>query len=420
MGTVDILSLSWWLGVIDLAYCVLVRLPCVSLPKFFKDGWDDTDYALKESDAFYKRLADAKISVKPDDGSSADDKGALYPGMKDKIEWDKASKKKLSNDAISVQLGKFMSPMQHALPKGTRQCRFYYVKPTALTLDNLKANKPSHEVVVIMMPATGEAGKTERLAMANRLARDHGWSSVIITAPFYAARKPKDQKLFFINNVKDFFLQTIAIVNEASALAWYFYSEGKSNSRRICVTGFSWGAAMSSLVSITCMLAGIPGQHIACIPYVGSGTPAVLPDGLLQRSIDWDALHDNDKHKSLTRQELKAATLDVFLKFDLDIMANILSDHRKQLLEVEGASLDQVDSRLSLGALRMISGQHDHIITRKYSEPFVEILEKGAVSTKTVAFPVQWLLGGHVTAALAKHWYQIPAIVDAGKAICHD
>ena len=106
-------------------------------------------------------------------------KGA-YPSVtipaKD-IVWGDAQEK----GVVTLRPRSFPSPLAHLLPPESRDCQFLLVEPISTS---------KRSTYIVMLPATGEMGKRERLTMAQRLARQHGWVSIIVTAPFYAQRAP--------------------------------------------------------------------------------------------------------------------------------------------------------------------------------------------------------------------------------------
>eukprot|EP00538_Stauroneis_constricta_P004813 CAMPEP_0119549558 /NCGR_PEP_ID=MMETSP1352-20130426/3220_1 /TAXON_ID=265584 /ORGANISM="Stauroneis constricta, Strain CCMP1120" /LENGTH=444 /DNA_ID=CAMNT_0007595143 /DNA_START=47 /DNA_END=1378 /DNA_ORIENTATION=- len=424
----NLFDFSWWLGAIDLLYHVYIVIAGDLRKKYFVDGWGDYRIALEQKDLFFQRLADHAAGGgdlgggngigKEAGASCAQPPPLIFNDMKEKIEWDDGEKEGVASGkgstAVSVRTGHFASPLAKYLPEESKKCRFHYVQPGR----NAVESDTKNNVVVIMLPATGEVGKGARLGMAKKLAIEHGWSSAIITAPLYGARKPKDQSMFFVRNVNYFLLQSIAIIEEATALACYFHSQDPANSR-ICFTGFSWGGAMTSCASTAAMLGGIPGEQIACVPYVGSATPAVFSDGMLKSSIDWDVMNADEENRALSRNELQTKTNKIFYEFHLKHVLKILADKREALLATS-CDREYIDRNLTLGSLRIVAMKHDHIILKKYADEMIDDLTTHATSVRSVCFPAQWLAGGHVMGALIKRHYQVPAIVDGVNSIAAD
>lgn len=379
----EIVSLT--LGLIDLSYYLLIRLLGENRPKFFSAGWGEHVEAIQAQE-------DMVESLRKQSSEKNFDKGI-------NIVWGE----RIGHDGdISVTEGRFPSPIAHRLPEIAKQCHFFFVEPSAkkneqnATKDGDFSSAP--DVLVLMLPATGEASKRARLSMASRLANEHGWSSVIVTAPFYGARKPSGQNMWFIERVDDFLFQSQAIMLEGAALVKYFVEQ--SPATRVCVTGFSWGAAMSACTTSIALLTGCDGERLACVPYVGSATPAVLPDGILKSSIDWEALKQNqDQPISDVRQQL----CSTFIKFNLDEVTALVEEKR---LEAGGTW------KFSLGSLKVVAMQHDHIIRHSWAKDLIAQMNR-LTSSATTKYPAQWLPGGHVMAALYKHRAQTAAIVEA-------
>ena len=158
---------------------------------------------------------------------------------------------------------------------------------------------------------------------------------------------------------------------------------------------------MTACATSIALLTGCDGKRLACVPYVGSATPAVLPDGILESSIDWEALKENhDEPISDVRQRLSST----FIKFNLDKVTALVEDTRL----VAGNTRE-----FSLGSLKVVAMHHDHIIRHSWAKDLISLLMNRLSSSATTKFPAQWLPGGHVMAALYKHRVQTNAIIEA-------
>jgi hypothetical protein len=349
---------SWLLGAVDYSFLLLKIF--LSRPKFFSKGWGDLESVYAEQD---KLLS----------GNNKD----VLKLTEDQIQWEET----MEESSIIVRRGRFLSPLAHLLPKESHCCRFHVVSP--------RDTKSSSDFHVIMLPATGEMGKSTRLNMARQLAIQHGYSSVIITAPFYGARKPKTQRLFCISTVSDLVLQAQSIIQEAAMLT--IYCLNRTPSSKVCITGFSWGAAMSSCAASAALLgvSDAEGKRIACALYVGSASPVVLADGVMESSIDWKALFTG-KEGSSAEQAL-------------------YNELNKTQLSILTAPLR---STKSLGAVHVACTSHDHFIRRRYADEFLQQL--GALAPK---IEVSWLPGGHIFAMMLRPFLQKRLVEQTVKAL---
>lgn len=207
------------------------------------------------------------------------------------------------------------------------------------------SNKDKPGVFIVMLPATGEVYLSTRLRMARRLAQKFGWSSIIMTAPYYGVRKPKSQTLFFIDSVKDVLLQSQAIVEESAALSLYLLK--KKNKKgildsKVYFSGFSYGGAMASCASTFALATGGDGRRLACASYVGSASPVCLVDGVLESSIDWSAL--KPKHDVNERQvETHAKLYKIFNETQLSgIPCDVITTNNNPLAVIKGFPCDMM------------------------------------------------------------------------------
>jgi len=282
--------------------------------------------------------------------------------------------RKHKNGIITTQDGYFLSPLANHLPKESAYCKFTLVRP--INENNNKDDNRNDEasVYILMLPATGEMGKSERLEMATKLAQTHGWSSVIVTAPYYASRKPKDQNLFFLHTARDLLFQSQGIIEESSALARYLLA--KSPQTRVCFTGFSYGAAMAACSSSLCLKAGDDGSRMSCAVYVGSASPCPFADGMLENGIDWDALEkDQREEQPITiREQLHGE----FYKTQLKL---VKADASNRLSAVFGYAM-----------------RNDLFIRPWYAKELQDQIRECLNDD----YCMQWIPGGHMMAALMR------------------
>jgi len=207
------------------------------------------------------------------------------------------------------------SPLADLLPPGAGRLHVLYVSDAraampweeaaaaaadAPTPQSPPPPPPPPSSIVVIMPATGEEGFGRRLGVARELcaaAEAEGLGPVaciLVTAPLYGARRPpasEGQRGYRAATVAAYQTASIAIMSEAAALlAW---AHARAPRARLAITGFSYGAAMSSgaaLLAIAALPRGAAARQLACSPYVGSASPLVLVDGLLAGDVDWAAL----------------------------------------------------------------------------------------------------------------------------------
>mmetsp|Transcript_19496 Transcript_19496/g.46216 ORF Transcript_19496/g.46216 Transcript_19496/m.46216 type:complete len:290 (+) Transcript_19496:259-1128(+) len=278
-----------------------------------------------------------------------------------------------------------------ALPKESMYSKFLLVEPLKKDKEASKTNNGKPKVYVLMLPATGEMGASVRLNMAKTLAIEHGYSSVILTAPYYGERKPKNQTLFFLSSVRDILIQAQGIIEESAAVAVFLLKQSPNNT--VLFTGFSFGAAMSSIACSFALKAGMDGSRLGAALYVGCASPCVLSDGVLEDGIAWEALRgrrggeeptaSNESHKT-TRKVL----FEELYKTQLE---NIKPPEGNDAAIVQGNSME-----------------HDHFIKVKYAREF----EQQVQATSQQDYQVEWLPGGHVFAALARPLLHKKLIVD--------
>lgn len=347
------------LGSLDLIYYFTVKV--VRGPKFLSKGYGDVNKVYRLQENLCDKVKNGEVQH-------------LKLEEKD-IEWLSFR----TENVVHVRKGKFTSPAAASLPDESKYCYFHHVMP----------KKQEAKVTVIMMPATGEVGTGTRLRMARTLARQHGYASIIVNAPYYGKRKPKGQFLFFLNTVEDLLLSSQAIVQEGTALAYY------ARNTTICFSGFSWGGSMSSVASVLSKSAH-PEIKIACASYVGSASPACVVDGLVHVSIDLRALQKANKHSS--EEEARRTLEQELYKTQLCT----LTDHL-------GSKSIQIDS------IYAVNMHHDHIIRPRYAKDFhsqLKVVSKTyEVSSSTG--PFFWMPGGHVSAALFRLYYHPRLIVRA-------
>ncbi|KAJ1429858.1 hypothetical protein B484DRAFT_328748 [Ochromonadaceae sp. CCMP2298] len=376
-------AISWWLGNLDLLVYLLQLVP--NRPKFFADGWGDLNKPHEEQLKLEQQMLDGSPSI--DVGDSM-------------IEWELGDVQTLDQSMGLLQCrGSFLSPVASSLPDVVKRCNFLAVSPGGTLWEADKEPK----VVVIMLSATGEQSTFTRKRQALYLARSRGWSSIIVTAPFYASRRPAQQTAHYLRSVEHVLLQSLAAMAEGALLATWATKRWPC---RVCVTGFSWGGAMAGCACMLALRWSERPSSIACVPYVGCSSPAVLVDGILSSDICWEALRrgsiagrygtltlpasDGGEDQEVTRARLLCC---------LDYM---------QSPNLEHFALFTKGVPRSLGAVHVVTSCDDLIITKKYADQLTASLTRCSENVM-----VQWCSGGHVVAFLRRQSVQVNAILTA-------
>ena len=161
-------------------------------PRFFSRGWGDVGAA----DGPLSDLLDRLVS------------GAAPLSVGDTLEWEDP----VVGPAVQRCWGAFDSPLKGVLPPEAQRCSFRFVTPREGAACAWDADGRAPAAVVILLPATGEQGSGMRLALAAALAEERGWSSIVVTAPFYGGRRPAGQRAHFVDTVERFLHQSLAIM----------------------------------------------------------------------------------------------------------------------------------------------------------------------------------------------------------------
>lgn len=347
---------SWALGALDNAYA-LTHLRS-QRPRFFADGWGDIKAAEAAQVEAFKR----------------------EPVELPQMQW--------GEPKGNVCAATFRSPQAGRLPEEVGDASFFFVSPEESSIRPWDASTEASSApsaIVVLLPATGEQGRGGRVALAQELAKS-GMCSLVPTAPFYGGRKPKNQEMHYVRSVGMYLEQSTAIVEEAAvAIRWCVRCWPGVP---ICVSGFSWGGAMTCLTAI---LASIwePSAEILAVPYAGSATPAVLVDGLLQDDIQWSSLAKEEEPFEETRARLQ----EVLLRTHLSKILVPLEDKAK------------------IAGLRAVSFENDGFVKPEYGEELFTLTRK--CCKPGAQQELVWQPGGHAYAFLARKRLQVAAIQQA-------
>lgn len=378
-------SLSQLIGFMDYAFLLLKLLgPCQ--PKFFGKGYGDLQLCQQRMETVWQELENQKKQQQQKQQQRL------------VIEWGEIQKGSHS----TLQHGTFPSPLAKELPKESSICHFHLVRPNSYyeKYNNNHEENDDSSIYVFLLPATGEMDITRRLMTARKLARQYGWSSIILTAPYYANRKPKDQTFFFLDSVQDLLLQAQGVAEEAFVLATYFLSLSSSCTSKVCFTGFSLGAAMAAFTSTFCLKAGLDGKRMACALYVGSPSPCALADGMIQNAIDWKSLRNHNQEHHLDTVQ---ALMDVLSKTQLN-----------SILQKEEEEQEQKKSVVNqLAIVKGCAMEHDAVLPKKYAIN----LEQQVQDCLYESFQMEWHMGGHAFAAMSRPFLHHKLIVDTVQAL---
>jgi hypothetical protein len=390
---------SWLLGQLDLlAY--LVGLVC--RPRFLHDGWGDLNRPQEEQ---------LKLEQQMLDGSPGIDLDSM-------IEWELGHVKTLEEGILTCR-GSFLSLVSTSLPDEVKWCSFLAVSPGGELWEVGK----EPQCVVIMLSATGEQSSFFRMKQALYLARTRGWSSLIVTAPFYAGRRPKGQVGHFLRTVEHILLQSLAAMSEAALLATWATKRFKRCS--VCITGYSWGGAMAGIAGMMAVRWSERPSAIAAVPYVGCSSPAVLVDGIMSADICWEALRKGSAAGRYGALTLPTSEGGESLEVTRARLLQCLDSMRSPLLEqfvlpvplkggspsvLSAPSVSVPSVPRSLGAVHVVTCHHDLIITKKYSTQLTDSMSRCCSADRLT---VQWCSGGHVLAFLRRQSIQVNAILSA-------
>ncbi len=182
--------------------------------------------------------------------------------------------------------GAFDSPVQ-SLPDFARRAHVRWLRSTRV---------PSRAACVVLA-ASGEEGFARRAALFGSLVHE-GIELFLVENAFYGARRRPGQRRARVLTVSDQLQLNIAMVQEARALlAWL----AKRGAEVRGVAGFSMAGAMAAVVG------ALTRESIAVIALATGDSPApIYTEGLLSRSVDFDALGRGNGGADHARHRLAA------------------------------------------------------------------------------------------------------------------
>lgn len=375
---------SWLLGLIDLGIVLFTTIVGALGLKVFRKGLGDFQ-SCKEAQ---NRIMQA---FREDDHPSIQKFVAIDGG----IQWIKGDERNTSLDGLaSFRKGRFRSPFASYLPPESKNAHFTFVSPSA--------PKCTSPVYIIMLPGFGEITDFPRSEMARFLAVKYGWSSIILTPPYFSERKPAHQTLFFQESMSDLLLMFQGVIQEGAALACHYLLASDQN--RVCITGFSLGGGLGAYSSaLTMLVPGVDASRLVYVPFapVYDAASQISNDGLLGKVFCWEGLREHPEERA---HDIQQKCMDMALNATkmLDILLETLQTKTKQC---------------GIGAVRAVSMIHDRVAPRKYGLHFHSLIRR-LVKTNEAAFAEHWLPGGHLSGFVARPYHHTMAIVEGITAVC--
>uniref|UniRef100_A0A914HH49 Protein ABHD18 n=1 Tax=Globodera rostochiensis TaxID=31243 RepID=A0A914HH49_GLORO len=176
-------------------------------------------------------------------------------------------------DGVQFMEGWFRSPLETLLPAW----RAIVPVPGA-----------QRRALVVNLAPTGDQGywRRENFFQAVQMCKQDGISSILLTNPFYGARRPKAQSYSRLINVSDLFVMGGCLMLESCFLLLWASQQGF---HPLGLTGVSMGGHMASLAATNIRCA--TGEPIALVPCLSWTSAApVFTQGLLARAVRWDVL----------------------------------------------------------------------------------------------------------------------------------
>eukprot|EP00916_Digyalum_oweni_P000330 GHVL01000555.1.p1 GENE.GHVL01000555.1~~GHVL01000555.1.p1 ORF type:complete len:430 (+),score=69.25 GHVL01000555.1:32-1321(+) len=336
------------------------------------------------------------------------------------IKWTKAA----SGDNYATHDGTFLSPLAEYLPEESRICHIRFIhKPAMSTSTNIytkistnntknkeissplpsdcstRASSPrrsddncscdifdkSLKGIVLIFAATGDQSYHYRqLMMAQPLLDKYQIASILVTPPFYGARRPVNQRRHFIDTVADWRTQSAAQVIEGLALLKWLRDELSSlllGHIPLGVSGCSWGGSMAAAIGVASL------GPVGIIPCLGSSDSSPFCDSLLSSSIDWKNLQKDVEEdaqalfKKLVQENSVSHLIDIFPKHLID---------RRVIVQV--------------------SATHDRFCTIKCSNDLENCLKKAL--GEDGFYEHRWIPGGHTSSFIWEAGNFVKAIKD--------
>ena len=419
--------ISWLLGLMDLA---AIRLfGSLSSIRFFDDGLGDLPHYHARVATMWNNLhrstsMEEKNSPKTEKNTCASSSSSLSPLWLDDsmIRWGNQTR----DGPITIQKAHFLSPLAHDLPQLARYSELFMIRPTKdhdgqhdHSSSEHKRDVNDSNVFIVMIPGTGEMGISDRYSIAKALAKDFGWNSILMTAPYYKHRRPKHQTACFLTSVQDGFWQGQACAQEAAAVTAYLMR--KSSDSLICLTGFSFGAACANFAAQWALaLPSVDGHRLAVCSYVGCASARPYANGAIEHVVHWKALqqhHTETENDSTARASLQEECQEVQRRRLLDALSQFQLKHlaaaswkstcneahnEKDKLGMNITRTGHVHQRPHVKVVKACHMRHDGIIKPIYGLELQEQIKQCLLpphgSLSSTKFEMKWLPGGHLFA----------------------
>ncbi|KAK4471442.1 hypothetical protein MN116_004870 [Schistosoma mekongi] len=258
----------------------------IMLPlKFFSKGWGAPDTLLK-------LIENMKTVTNRD----------MFCSMKTRTNIS-IEKKSETMKTIEIE-GSFLSPFDSVIPNAltgnNKIARFQMIIP--------KIWSTNYRPICVHFAGTGDHNYfRRRFLLANRLV-DDGVASLIIMNPFYATRKPKEQRGSGLNFVSDLLIMGGALIMECSALLEWCENKGYGP---FALHGISMGGYMSALCATVWPK---PISLIPCLSWTSASV--VFVEGILSRTVDWSALtkqyYSDSVYSGVIRPQLQPCFPDLY------------------------------------------------------------------------------------------------------------
>lgn len=208
------------------------------------------------------------------------------------------TKEDVKSDHVILE-GHFVTPLVKylpgLLPKETEKAHFQAVLPLSFRDGSSGGRQP----VVVQYAGTGDHFFWRRRhLMALPMIRERGIGSVILEAPFYGLRKPKEQFRSSLREVSDLFLMGACLILESAVLYdWCERTMGWSGP--LVSHGISMGGHMASLG------ATVWPKPIALVPCLSWSSGSItFTRGALTGAIPWDLLKEQYSKSQAFRNEI--------------------------------------------------------------------------------------------------------------------
>ena len=205
-----------------------------------------------------------------------------------------------------------------------------------------------------------------------------------MTAPYYGPRRPAAQTSSHLRTVADYLMQSLAVIVEAVALLRHLARAYPGVP--LGVTGISWGGAMAACIGVLCRM------PVACVPCMGSTSPAVVVRGAISWQVAWGQLMAERGH---TLEEAKA-TLEG--EFRVITLATLI-----ELARVGGWA-----PAPRIAVLISVSAADDHYVVAAEGQELY-----AAIAPSCGQSELRWIEGGHVSSFVRSLAAFVPAIAEA-------